>query len=344
MSVGKVQAFAVVVVWVLCFGWIAGGSVLHVIAVRGLWKQVETTRYVEVEGVIEKSDVRAHRTSKGGTSYTWSVQYRYEYSACGYSSNSVTSSMWSRGNAHDLVRRYPVGARIPIFVNRDEPSESVLFRGVVFGDFVAPAISMALCSGGVFMLRGTLLKKRRQDPEGTIAGLELVEVPPLTGVTLSKLEPLALGGALGALAGAAAILIAGAIGVSSDVGVLGVIVVGWTLTFAIASVAQRWGRRLRISPKKLMIFDAESRMLELPSPDVRGGRRTIRFEDIVAFESLLKSVRGHKGRVVEMPTVELVIAPAERLVITHFSSMERADLFRDWCLGNLKSYQNTNKT
>ena len=342
MNRKSMRKFGMIVVAIIAVGWTFAGLVAHGFALHGMWGQLKTSDFVDVQGTIEKSDVISRRTSKGGTSYSWSVRYRYQYSACGYASDRITYSMWKPGDAHELARRFPVGSTTTVYVNRSEPAESVLIRGVSFGDFAPPSIAMAVCAGGMFMLRG-LLMKCKPYPANTIVGLEVIDSPPLTSVSLSKLEPMLLGGLIGTSAGAACFLLSGEFGPVSDVTVLGALIVSWCATFALGHAMERWGRRLRLKPSKLMVFDGESQVIELPSRSGANGRRAIRFDHVAEFVAVETLVRRAKGGPVPVHVVDLKLKDGESVRVMDFESSEHAEAFRDWCIHALNTYQKTNK-
>ncbi|MFN9993137.1 MAG: DUF3592 domain-containing protein [Phycisphaerales bacterium] len=342
MNRNSVRKFGMIVVTIIAVGWTFAGLVAHGFALHGMWRQLKTSDFVDVQGTIEKSDVISRRTSKGGTSYSWSVRYRYEYGACGYASDRITFSMWKPGGAHELARRFPAGSAATVYVNRSEPAESVLIRGVSFEDFGPPSIAMAVCAGGIFMLRGLLIK-RKPYPANTIVGLEVIDSPPLTGVSLSKLEPMLIGGLIGAPVGAACFLLSGAFGLISDVTVLGALILSWCMTFFVAVRMERWGRRLRLKPSKLMVFDGESQVIEIPSQTGANGRRAIPFDHVAEFVSFETLVRRAKGGPVPLHVVELKLTDGESIRVMDFESSERAEAFRNWCFQVLDTYQKTNK-
>jgi len=105
-------------------------------------------------GTIVVSDLQRSTDSEGGYSYRPEVTYRYsvngqEFVASRTRFGDRLELSWS-APAVRVVRRYPVGAVIPVHYDPDDPADAVLEPGVNGLLFVGAAF------GGVFTLLGVL--------------------------------------------------------------------------------------------------------------------------------------------------------------------------------------------
>ena len=81
----------------------------------------------EVTGTVLRSEV-----IWGGEFYHPVVHYEYEVEGVVYRGDTIVAGLvlfnW-KGPARRWVARFPVGARIPVFVDRSDPSHAVLQTG-----------------------------------------------------------------------------------------------------------------------------------------------------------------------------------------------------------------------
>ena len=82
------------------------------------------SRWREVSGVITKSEVEFH-----GEEFRPVIEYTYEVDGVTYRGDTVARGLitfnW-RGPAKRMTERFPVGARVPVFVDRKYPRFSAL--------------------------------------------------------------------------------------------------------------------------------------------------------------------------------------------------------------------------
>ncbi|WP_434391345.1 DUF3592 domain-containing protein [Melittangium boletus] len=102
----------------------ANGALFHVMA-----QQYRSASHPRASGLITRSEVvRAGKNSHG-----FAVRYTYEVQGVAYESTRYRYAAWSSSNkrrVEDFARRFPVGARVPVFYDPESPGEAVLITGV----------------------------------------------------------------------------------------------------------------------------------------------------------------------------------------------------------------------
>jgi len=108
---------------------LVGGGLLHVFFIRPMLRESAATKWPVVPCEILSSKVGYHTGSKGGSTYSVDVRYRYtvngtEYTGTSY--NFETGSSSSRGWREVAVASLPRGTTTVCFVNPDDPLDAVL--------------------------------------------------------------------------------------------------------------------------------------------------------------------------------------------------------------------------
>lgn len=95
-----------------------------------------TTRWPSTKGVIVISEVKApprrsSSSSKANRTHVPRVSYRYTVNGREYVDNRPTiGHVKGKGASEKFVARFPVGARVTVYYNPDDPSRAVLVRGM----------------------------------------------------------------------------------------------------------------------------------------------------------------------------------------------------------------------
>lgn len=135
----------------------AGAAVVWFVTVRPFLKSVAAQKWPETPCTILSSEVGSHRGSKGGTTYSIDIRYRYEFQGTTRESEAYdfleSSSSGYDGKAA-VVEQYPVGSVKVCYVNPRDPAEAVLDRGFhagyLFGLF--GLLFVAVGGGGFFFM------------------------------------------------------------------------------------------------------------------------------------------------------------------------------------------------
>lgn len=102
---------------------VANGLIFRVMA-----HQYLSASHPRASGLITHSEV----VSGEEDSYGFEVRYTYAVKGLTYESDRYRYAAWSGGEdrARDFARRFPVGARVPVFYDPESPWEAVLVTGI----------------------------------------------------------------------------------------------------------------------------------------------------------------------------------------------------------------------
>lgn len=113
---------------------LAGSAVFIGLTVYPLMQVQQAKSWTEVPCTILSSEVKSHRGSKGGSTYSVAITYSYrigerELRSDRYSFTTGSSS--GREAKAQIVEKYPVGTQAICYVNPQNPTETVIDRGYV---------------------------------------------------------------------------------------------------------------------------------------------------------------------------------------------------------------------
>ena len=105
-----------------------------------------------VDGVVAVSDFTTNRDSDdGNVTYGASISYDYTVNGAPHMGSNVHFGQYSTSDpsyGRGIVNRYPVGTRMPVYYDPNNPSTSVLEPGAGWSSFMVAGI------GGLFALIG----------------------------------------------------------------------------------------------------------------------------------------------------------------------------------------------
>lgn len=118
--------------------WSAFVLLFDVLAAGNLGHQFESGGYPYVMGVVISSKVSSHRGSKGRTSYSADVQYKYTVDDQVFIASRVRYvSQFSNYNwATDIVNAHPAGSQTRVYFNPRNPQDAVLSPDIDGGDLM----------------------------------------------------------------------------------------------------------------------------------------------------------------------------------------------------------------
>ncbi len=135
---------------------LVGLLVLKPIFITPLQKTNAAKTWNSVSATVVSSKVKSH-TSDDSTTYSPYIAYRYEVGGEEYLGDQYTfmgGSSSGRGGKEEIVRQYPKGHTFNVYVNPDDPSESVINReaskNLLFGliPLVFVFVGIAIIIGG----------------------------------------------------------------------------------------------------------------------------------------------------------------------------------------------------
>jgi hypothetical protein len=154
------------VVLLVAIGAIAGAGYFYL-------KNRDTRKWPAVEGVITKSDTRIQRSpgSSGAPTTIADVWYKFIVDGIAYRNDAISLAQYGSSSASHAVReahRYPVGRRVMVYYNPENPYDSVLehktpwvFIGIFAGlGAVLIFIGISMLNGGFGSSPSTTAKYR----------------------------------------------------------------------------------------------------------------------------------------------------------------------------------------
>lgn len=156
------------------FGVLVGllGVALAVGGGRVFYRAWASERWPQVQGTVKASSVDTQRTKRSAL-FVPRVRYDYAVGGQSFSSEVLAFTNVASGDsseAHDVVRRYPVGASVAVHYSPDEPQLACLECGRAgVADGVVMAAGLVLTAFALWSLletlrshRATLRRQRRQ--------------------------------------------------------------------------------------------------------------------------------------------------------------------------------------
>jgi hypothetical protein len=133
--------------------------VIGVVAIGcGAWtllRSIRCARWPTVEAVIESAEMGRHPGNHGGDTYSANISYNYQVAGIQYEGTRLafgemtTSPEYAQG----ILKRYPVGKKVPVHYDPANPELAVLETGLHGGTGIAFAV------GTVFVLAGWMFLK-----------------------------------------------------------------------------------------------------------------------------------------------------------------------------------------
>jgi hypothetical protein len=105
---------------------------------HGIYKQFDAQKYFTVTGTITRSEITSSRGSKGGTSYSADLAYRYDVGGQIFTGDRIRFGLSSSSHARasSLVNAHPAGSAVRIFYNPANSREALLEPGVKGSDLM----------------------------------------------------------------------------------------------------------------------------------------------------------------------------------------------------------------
>jgi hypothetical protein len=274
-------------------------------AVYSIWRGAQTNAWTPVQATILTSDVLVEEDPEAGTMYIADVSYRYLFNGFPYTSDRIQMGYVLRTNAgyrasKALAEDFPAGSQREVFVNPSDPTDAVLRRGVhpsmpFLLLFMTPFNAMVL--GGVVAAGTVGLRRLRGVGAHSTAGLRVRREHDRTRMCLRRAPALFSGllwaGGTGFVLifmliftegfGPPPVLSYGGLALAGIAGLL-----GWVHTLSRMA-----------SGRYDMVLDLRTKSLHLPRVEGRRKRRTLRFEDIRAFEVNVKTMTGSENSVTQ---------------------------------------------
>jgi hypothetical protein len=125
-------------------------------------KAIASIGWSTTEGVVISSEVREECCGEDTEGWWPSVSYQYSVSGAEYVSDNIEVQDVGSSNtdsfAQEVIQRYPVGKRVQVYYNPQDPAVSVLEPGIPNNDvgFWGVLIVAVIGGGVVFLVIGLL--------------------------------------------------------------------------------------------------------------------------------------------------------------------------------------------
>jgi len=129
---------------------VVGSVLLYTFLLRPCFKILSARHWPAVPCVILSSDVRSHRDSGHGATYSVNILYGYEFGGREFKANRydfMGGSSSGSGAKYSIVAQHPPGSRTVCYVNPADPAEAVLKRGFTPTMWLG-LIPFFVCAGG----------------------------------------------------------------------------------------------------------------------------------------------------------------------------------------------------
>jgi len=136
---------------------------------RDLQRAKASTTWPTARGVVQRSSVEYHRSSKGGGTYHAEVMYDFTVSKTVFSSGRVAFGDYGSSNpshARHIVNNYPKGKSVPVYYMPENPDVCVLEPGLKGQTWVVPVVGFVFFAVGnlmVIFLPRTMRKETTDD-------------------------------------------------------------------------------------------------------------------------------------------------------------------------------------
>jgi hypothetical protein len=153
---------------------------LDAILVRELIEQRSATGYAKTSGMITHSLLVKEAEEDTGPYYIADIEYRFRVGKTEYSGNRYRYGPDSEGSksAQQLVAEFPVGKKIDVYYNKEDPNDAVLSVGFERTDWypvimliAANAATLALWCWAIWRTRHVSGESHEDDPSSSSANL-----------------------------------------------------------------------------------------------------------------------------------------------------------------------------
>jgi hypothetical protein len=122
----------------------------------GLWqrfRELAPRKWPQIDGTIVNSTIKKQSSRPGTCQYTPIIEYEYSYEDKTYSSSKRRAGNYASGvsaDAEAICSRYPVGNQVKVYIDPEDPSNSVLEFGttplswicIILGLFITAAFGI----------------------------------------------------------------------------------------------------------------------------------------------------------------------------------------------------------
>ena len=146
---------ALVIAGCVMFGVFAAlGTYLSTQASANMAKAAASADWKAADGQIIQSGFEVRGIRRSRQAATVSVQYRYRVGDSPYIGNLLSfekQDSFRPATAEEILKPYPSGAKCKVYYDPDDPSKSVLIKGIRSGNTINLVVGLLMILGGVVM-------------------------------------------------------------------------------------------------------------------------------------------------------------------------------------------------
>lgn len=296
------------------------------------WKQYQSNHFQTVTGTITRSEVKTGRTSKGGTTYSPVLAYRYEVGSKNFTGTRIRfgGRVSGKSYANEMVNSHPVDSHVTVYYNPDDPSVALLEPGLQGGDLLMPifltpfnAIMIAFWAG-----IGGWLRERIFRP--VAGGVKLINDGTAIRVRLPQFAPIAWG--VGVAAGLAFISIF-VVGIATNMQPSMPVAVGTIVVIYGAAIGVWfWKWQIVCTGVDDLVVDKFNRKLILPETYGRKALITVAVPDIQSIwvEKVIHYSRKGGTSYTYAPTLCMPKSETSIQKLADWSDEQKARDFAEW--------------
>ena len=320
----------------LVFGlfWTVIVGVFDVFCSYNIYRQTKAASFPTTTGQIASSEVESHSDSDG-TTYGAAITFTYTVNNTLYNSDSWRFGAWSSSDddyAREVIARYPVGKKVTVYYDPNDPESAVLEVGVQPMDmflllFLTPFNLVMLWLWGMGI--GAIHRKISKPIAG---GVNIVQRGTSTHIRLPRLKPLTAAGiaALG-VSFVSIFIVAFGTGMNPPLWVLQAV---WGVVVVVALSVYFWRMYVINSGAKDLVIDDESHMLSLPRSFGRKEDILVPLCNVINIDVETKTHRGSKGGTsyTYLPRIHWLDEHSQQRAeqLAEWHDPPRADEFTQW--------------
>jgi hypothetical protein len=154
----------------------------------GAWTLLQSLRcerWPTAEGMIETAEMRRESGSHGSHTYSANISYNYQVAGIRYDGTRLAFGAMSASSeyAQGILKRYPVGKKVPVHYASDNPELAVLETGIHGGTWICFGVgTVFVLAGWMFMQQSSSANRAGQTAQTTQTNVGQQQPPVLMGV------------------------------------------------------------------------------------------------------------------------------------------------------------------
>lgn len=319
-----------ILVWLLFWTLIVG--CVDCFVSYDFYRQLVATSYEQVSGEVTHSEVETDHDSDG-TTYRAIVHYQYSVAGKGYSNDVIRFGEVASGDsyAHEFVAAHPVGTKVAVYYDSDDPSQAVLLPGISGGQLF---LLMFLTPFNVVMFGGWFLVILDRYPSDDWLARKVIDDGYEIRIVVNRISPFAVfAGSLLGFCFFSIFIVAFTFGPHAS---LQVMLVVWAIILVLCCLPTVWIAARCWSGYYDIVCERFNQTVTLPAQKKRSQPLRVGYREVETVQVVTESRRDSDGDEHHKYEVWLTLGdkrPAiasAREFLTYFYEAEKAHHFANW--------------